>query len=286
VSVAPTPEVPEAPDPGLFGPGSVTWRVHSDLLMGVAGVRALLLQALHPVALTGVMQNSSFREDPWGRLFRTAEYVGTVTYGDTREATRAGARVRGLHRRVTGTDERTGRAFRASDTDLLLWVHCCEVESFVSTVRRGGLRLSPAEVDAYYAEQVRAAELIGIPPEDVPADAAAMEAYFTSVYPQLAAGAEARRVARFILYPPMPRKVRWLTPAQPAWLGLGVLGFSLLPRWARRLYRLPGLPTTDLSAFAVTRALRLAAGGLPESLREGPHLRSARERMGLPAGAL
>lgn len=274
------------PDPGLFGPGSVTWRVHADPLMGIAGLRALLLQALHPVALAGVTQNSSFREDPWGRLVRTAEYVGTVTYGPTREAVRAGARVRGVHRRVRGVDARTGRDFRATDNDLLLWVHCCEVESFLDTVSRGGLRLTPDEVDAYYAEQVRSAELIGLPPEDVPDSAAAMERYFDDVRPLLVAGPEARQVARFILAPPMPRRIRLLTPARPAWLGLGTLAFTLLPRWARRMYRLPGLPTTDLSAAAVSRGLRLTALSLPSSLRDGPHLRAARERMGLGPGEL
>lgn len=277
---------PDTADPGLFGPGSVTWRVHADPLMGIGGLRALLLQALHPVALAGVTQNSSFREDPWGRLARTAEYVGTVTYGGTVEAQRAGARVRGVHRRVRGVDDQTGRAFRATDQDLLLWVHCCEVESFVTTVMRGGLRLSPAEVDAYYAEQVQSAELVGIDPATVPASAAAMERYFERVRPELLAGAEARRVARFILAPPMPRRIAFLTPARPAWLGLGVLGFSLLPRWARRLYRLPGLPTTDLSANAVSRGLRLAALALPDNLRTGPHLKAARERVGLAPGEL
>jgi uncharacterized protein (DUF2236 family) len=271
---------------GFFGPGSVTWRVHADPLMGIAGLRALLLQALHPVALAGVTQNSSFREDPWGRLLRTAEYVGAVTYGSTREAQRAGARVRGVHRRVRGVDDRTGRAFRATDADLLLWVHCCEVESFLDTVRRGGMRLSPAEIDAYYAEQVRSAALIGIPADDVPDSAEAMARYFEEIRPQLVAGPEARQVARFILAPPMPRRIRLFTPARPAWLGLGTLAFTLLPRWARRMYRLPGLPTTDLSAAAVSRGLRLAVLGLPASLRDGPHVKAARARMGLGPGEL
>ena len=273
-------------DGGLFGPGSITWRVHADPLMGLAGLRALLLQALHPVALAGVTQNSSFREDPWGRLVRTAEYVGAVTYGSTVEAQRAGARVRGVHRRVRGLDEQTGRAFRATDTDLLLWVHCCEVESFVTTVLRGGLRLTPEEIDRYYDEQVRTAELIGIPGATVPASAAAMEAYFDGARTELMAGPEARRVARFILAPPMPPKVRYLTPARPAWLGIGVLAFSLLPRWARRMYRLPGLPTTDLSAAVASRGLRFAALSVPGSLRDGPHVKAARARMGLAPGEL
>jgi uncharacterized protein (DUF2236 family) len=276
----------DAPDPGLFGPGSVTWRVHADPLMGLAGLRALLLQALHPVALAGVTQNSSFREDPWGRLLRTAEYVGTVTYGSTPEAARAGARVRGVHRRVRGIDNRTGRAFRATDTDLLLWVHCCEVESFVSTAHRGGLSLDDDDVNDYYAEQVRSAELVGIPASLVPDSSAAMERYFRERRPELVAGKEARQVARFILVPPMPRRVRLLTPARPAWLGIGALGFALLPRWARRMYQLPGLPTTDLSAAALSWGLRRTALRLPASVRDGPHVKAARQRMGLGPGQL
>ena len=274
------------PDPGLFGPGSITWRVHADPLMGIAGLRALLLQALHPVALAGVTQNSSFREDPWGRLVRTAEYVGAVSYGSTVEANRAGARVRGVHRRVRGVDEDTGRSFRATDTDLLLWVHCCEVESFLTTVVRGGLRLTADGIDDYYAEQVRSAELIGIPRSAVPDSATAMLHYFEAMRPELVAGPEARRIARFILAPPMPAKVRYLTPARPAWLGVGVLGFALLPRWARRMYRLPGLPMTDLSAAVASRGLRLAVLGVPGSLRDGPHVKAARARMGLAPGEL
>jgi uncharacterized protein (DUF2236 family) len=275
-----------AGDPGLFGPGSVTWRVHADPLMSVAGLRALLLQALHPVALAGVMQNSSFRADPWGRLFRTAEFVGQVTYGSSTEARRAGARVRGIHRRVQGVDPRTGRHFRANDPDLMLWVHCCEVESFVTTAVRGGLRLRPDQIDDYYAEQVRSAELVGIPRGVVPDSAAAMAQYFVDVRSELVAGREAREIARFILAPPMPRRIAMLTPARPAWLGLGVLGFSLLPRWARRMYHLPGLPTTDLSAAVATRTLRFAASNLPAGLRDGPHVRGARERLGLAPGQL
>src|SRR5689334_923015 len=88
------------PDAGLFGPDSVTWRVHVDPVLGLGGLQALLLQAVHPLAMAGVAGHSQFRSDPWGRLFRTAHYVGTVTYGTTQEALRVAARVRGVHRTV------------------------------------------------------------------------------------------------------------------------------------------------------------------------------------------
>src|SRR5487761_1975866 len=138
-----------APDPGIYGPQSVSWRVHGDPLLGLGGLRALLLQALHPLAMAGVAAHSEFRADPWGRLVRTARYIGTVTYGTTAEAHRAAARVRGLHRTVNGIDPVSNRPYSASDPELLTWVHVTEVDSFLTTARRGGLALTDAEADRY-----------------------------------------------------------------------------------------------------------------------------------------
>jgi uncharacterized protein (DUF2236 family) len=122
-----------SPDPGLYGPDSVTWRVHADPTMALSGLRALLLQAVHPLAMAGVAQHSDFREDPWGRLFRTAEYVGVTTYGTTSQARRAGAKLRGIHGRLAGIEPETGITYRVNDPHLLRWVHCVEVESFLTT---------------------------------------------------------------------------------------------------------------------------------------------------------
>jgi uncharacterized protein (DUF2236 family) len=275
------PEPPARPDPGLFGPGSVTWRVHADPSMALAGLRALLLQALHPVALAGVLQHSDFRSDPWGRLVRTAEYVGVVTYGTTREAQRAAARVRGLHRRLSGVEPETGRSYRVDDPELLLWVHLSEVSSFLSTAVRSGLRLSREERDRYYAEQRVAAGLVGLDPAEVPSSSRAVAEYFRDVRPQLRAGAAARQTARFVLWPPMPALVQLGTPARPAWTALATASFAMLPRWARRMYALPGLPTTDLAATAAGAALRTGLLAVPDRLRTGPHVRAAHERLAL-----
>jgi uncharacterized protein (DUF2236 family) len=268
-------------DAGLFGPDSVTWRVHADPVLWVAGLRALLLQAVHPAAMAGVLQHSDFREDPWGRLVRTANYVGVVSFGSTDEVERIGRRVRGLHATVRGDDAATGVSYRASDPHLLRWVHCCEVESFLTTYQRAGGGLSAADVDRYYAEQTRAAAVVGLDPADVPANAAEMAAYFDRIRPELAVDRRARRVAGYVVRPPMPTWVAVATPARPAWAGVAGLAVALLPRWARRLYRLPGLPMTDASATAAVRALRLASGRAPGRFREGPHLRAARERLGI-----
>ncbi len=276
-----TAQPQHVPDPGLFGPGSVTWRVQADPSMALAGLRALLLQAVHPLAMAGVAQHSDFRGDPWGRLFRTAEYVAVTTFGTTREAERAGARVRGIHGRLAGIEPETGQAYRVSDPVLLRWVHCCEVESFLSTAVRCGMRLSREEQDAFYDEQRRSAALVGVDPATVPGSVAAMAAYFEGMREQVHVTAEARRAARFILFPPMPATVAYGTPARPAWAALATASFAMLPRWARRAYGLPGLPTTDLAASAAGLAVRTGLLALPTALRHGPHLKAAQERLGL-----
>ncbi len=254
-------------DLGLFGPDSVTWRVHGDPTMGVGGLRALYLQALYPEVTKAVFEHSDFKVDPWGRLRRTAEYVGTATFGTTRQAHRVAARVRAIHRRVPG----------AGDPALLLWVHCCEVDSFLTTARRAGLRLSDAEADRYIVEQVDAARLIGA--LDGPRSVAELRAYFIEVRPRLALSDKASAAARFLLFPPMKVPRGLGAPAHGAWAGLSTLGFALLSRWARRMYRLPGLPSTDLGATVAVRALRTGLMVVPPAQREGPHLKAARMRM-------
>lgn len=270
-------------DPGLFGPDSVTWQVHSDPTMVVAGIRALFLQALHPVAMAGVAANSRFSDDPWGRLQRTADYIGVTTFGTTADANKAGARIRGIHRRLTATDPDTGVEYPVDDPPLLLWIHCCEVDSFLSTARRGGARISAGDADRYVAEQIASARLVGLDPSAiaVPTTVDELAEYFVLIRPDLYASSEAQRAARFIVSPPMPRWVQLATPAVPGWLGVTGLGFALLPGWARKMYsHLPGVPTTDIGATLVLRALRTAVLAIPP-LREGPHQKAARERLGL-----
>jgi uncharacterized protein (DUF2236 family) len=262
---------PEEDRIGFFGPDSVTWRVHSDPTFSVGGLRALLLQALHPVAMDGVARFSvGFQDEPWPRLIRTATYVDTLTFGTRTEAVRAAARVRGIHRKLRGVEETTGRAYRVDDPDLLLWVHCCEVESLLDAARRGGVPLTDEEADRYVAEQVAAAALIGLPPQDVPASVAELDGYFERVRPELAMTTAAREAYQLILLPPMPTWVRYLTPAQAAWGGLASLAVALLPPWARRTASLPGLPLTDAAATAAVRAFRQTTLLLPQRARRSP----------------
>jgi len=272
-------------DLGLFGPGSVTWKVHEEPILIVAGLRSLYLQALHPRAMAGVAQNSNYRTDAWGRLVRTATYVATTIYGTTAEAEAAGRRLRTRHARMRATDPFTGEEFRVDDPELLRWVHVTEVESFVSTARRAGLALTDDEVDGYYTEQRRSAALVGLDPDDVPGTAAEVADYYRDVRPQLRMTREAAETAVFLTAPPIPWKVSLparvglnLGPPRWAYFGIAATALGMLPPWALRLYGGLGLPTTALSADLSARALRLALAAVPRRYREGPLQQAAKER--------
>lgn len=279
--------VDDADDVGLFGPDSVTWRVHREPILLLAGLRSLFLQSLHPLALAGVAQNSTYRRDPWGRLVRTSMYLGTTLYGTTADAEAAGRRIRKLHARLRATDPRTGAEFRLDRPDLLLWVHVAEVESFVSTARRAGMALTDADVDAYYTEQRRAAALVGLDPATVPGTATEVAAYYDEVRPELVMTRDAAETMLFLAAPPMPWGLG-LTPARLAYGGVAATSFALMPAWARRMYGLPGLTATDLTASLSVRALRTVLAAIPRRLYESPFYSDAMRRAAAhrPVGAL
>jgi uncharacterized protein (DUF2236 family) len=224
----------ETADPGLFTPSSVTWQMHGDPMMWVAGIRALYLQALHPRALRGVMQNSDFRREAWGRLMRTANFVGTTTYGTTEAAEKAGARVRKIHSMLGATDPVTGERYGVDEPGLLLWVHCAEIDSYLQVARRSGFRLTDEQADRYISEHRISARLVGLDPDAVPASQAEMAAYFEKVLPELAATPEAREVDDFLLRPPTHPL---LVPAREVlWRRVAQLAYAALPPYAHELY--------------------------------------------------
>jgi uncharacterized protein (DUF2236 family) len=282
-----------ARDVGLFGPGSVTWKLHREPILLLGGLRSLYLQALHPRAVAAVVQNSGYRSDPWGRLTRTSDYVGTVVYGSTPQVQAAASRLRRLHARMSAVDPSTGERFRIDEPDLLRWVHIAEVESFLSTARRAGLKLTDAEVDQYYTEQLRAAELVGLDPSTVPATAAEVAAYFEAVRPGLGLTKDSAETALFLTVPPVPeswgsRPVRLgltLGPTRLAYFGIAGTAFALLPPWARKMYGGLGWSTTDISANLSARSMRLLLRGLiaavPQRYKVAPMRQAALERAGL-----
>jgi uncharacterized protein (DUF2236 family) len=272
-------------DAGLFGPESVTWRLHAEPLMGVAGLRALLLQALHPVAVAAFEEHATYRQDVWVRLTRTAEYIAVTTFGSTTDAMLAASRVRAIHATVHGTLP-TGVEYAADDPQLLAWVHCCLVASFLEVLTRGGVGLTGAEQDQYIEEQVKAAMLVGLEPDEVPHDRAALLDYFRVIKPALECTPTARRAALELLGQGTPRAVEHTTPTRPAWAGVAGLAFAALPPWGRRLYALPELPgaagLTDAATTVGLRTLRSTLRGAPAALPpmgDDPHLKVARARL-------
>ena len=287
-------------DLGLFGPDSVSWRVHASPIMAVAGLRSLYLQALHPRAVAGVEQNSRYRSDPMGRLAHTAEYVVTVLYGTTTEAETAARRIRRRHAAMRAVDPETGQEFRLDEPELLRWVHVAEVESFLSTALRAGLSLTPAEADAYYTEQRRAAALIGLDPATVPGTVAEVADYYAGIRPTLRITPDAAATFAFLSAPPIPAPPTTLLrglpmrllfnfgPPRLLYTGIAGLAIALLPPWARRLYGLPGLPTTDLTAPLSPRALHHPLAPPPSRFYTGPHRQAALDRaarLGIPTPA-
>ncbi|MEZ0076758.1 oxygenase MpaB family protein [Planotetraspora sp. GP83] len=246
-------------------PHSATWLVHVDRSMWVGGVRGLMLQALHPLAMRGVWQNSNFQEDPFGRLRRTADFVGRVTYGSPEEAEEIGRRVRGIHRSLRIHDPDTGENHRVDDPELLLWVHCAEVASYLETARRAGVRITDRLADQYLWEQRRSATYVGLHLEDVPGSVSEMENYFEEMRPKLRVIPESAATVRFLLWPRVPHDLRILTPAKPAYFPFGALCYYTLPGWAREMYGvLPEVPQTTVTA--ALRAFRLAMNSVPESV--------------------
>jgi uncharacterized protein (DUF2236 family) len=228
----------EAPGERWFDDDAAIKRVHADASMFIGGLRALLLQSLHPLAMAGVSQHSDYRSDPWGRLQRTADFLAATTYGPAPMAEQAIARVRSVHTRVTGVAS-DGRPYAANDPHLLRWVHVAELDSFLSAYRRyGAAPLSPADADAYVADMARVAEALGVthPPRSV----RGLRAELADFRPELRGTAEAREAARFLIVsPPLP------LAARPPYLALASAAVTLLPAWARWPLRLPWLPVSE-----------------------------------------
>ncbi len=257
--------VPDNPaDDGFFGPESVTWRLHADMSLPVSGLRSLLLQALHPLAMAGVDQHSQWRADPAGRFASTAAYVVTTTYGDRATARAAGDRVRKIHEWVRGTDPVTGRPYQAGDPDLLIWVHAGQVESGLVAADLYGTPLSASDKDAYVAEMTAAAELVGIPAGRAPASVAELEAYFTAVQPELTLSPGAAATAAYLIEMPTVEP-----EMADIWRDLAAASVASLPDWARRMYGLDDFVSppreTVRQVLGVLDAINLGEPGVLEA---------------------
>ena len=215
-------------DPGLFGPDSACWLVHSDFTaMLIGGVGALLLQMLHPLALSGVWDHSSFEQDMLGRLRRTAQFIACTTYGGRADAEQLIQRVRRIHAKVRGFAP-DGRAYAADDPALLSWVHAAEVSTFLRAyLRYRNATLSLAQQNQYLNEMALIAEALGA--TNVPRTVADLDDYLEQMRPELHCDARTLKTLKLVLNAKAPTAL-----AQP-WTRLMMqAGVDLLPPWAKQ----------------------------------------------------
>jgi uncharacterized protein (DUF2236 family) len=258
-------------DPGLFGPGSLAWRINRESVLLLGGGRALLLQVANPMVAAGVADHSDFTANPYDRLWRTVDAALTVIFGDTEQAATAVERVTRIHWHVRGV--RGGRPYSALDPDLLLWVHATLVESSIAAYDAFVHPLPFAVRERYYLEMQTMGTAFGVPDELHPSSYAAFRAYMDDTIAGLEIDDECRAIARRVLSPPMP------APLVPAGLlgGLGSIG--LLPPRVRSELRLRWNRGTELAFHAMAAGLRATVPLLPSDVRFWPHARHALHRV-------
>ena len=248
-----------APGPRWFTPDRPIYRVHGDASMFIGGLRAVLFQSLHPLAMAGVAIHSDYKADPWGRLQRTADFLASTSFGTAEVAQAAVNRVLAVHERVTGVAS-DGRPYSANDPHLLLWVHVAEVDSFLAAYQRyGGTSLDQKDRDGYVADMSVIASALGVP--NPPTTEAELRKQLADFRSELKSTKEARDAARYlIIQPPLE------FPARAAYSLIAAAAVSLLPAWSRFPLRLPYLPLTEFAVAqplgdVITRTFRWAIDG-------------------------
>jgi uncharacterized protein (DUF2236 family) len=263
------------PDPGLFGPGSVTWEVMAEPLLMLGAGRALLMQAAHPLVAEGAIDHSSYATDPFARFERTVEWVTVVCYGTTAEARRASAAVNRLHVPVQGSLRRShatpqvrgGARYSGRDPDLLLWVHATFVDTMLVSHDAFVGGLSTADADTFVREWGAVAALMGVPASRLWPDRSALRAYVdervaTGV---VAPGAGSRLVAQTVLDPPASS-----AQARAAFAVLAFTTVGLLPSAVRSGYQIGWTPAHTAAHAAMRLSVRRLRPALPERLRHSP----------------
>jgi uncharacterized protein (DUF2236 family) len=284
VSMQPMPLRDRSPDPGLFGPGSVTWRVVREPVLVAGGGRALLLQVANPLVAQGAIDHSTYATDPYGRLLRTLEWVAICAFGTTREAKDVCRQVNRLHGHVRGrlprrhrtASQPAGRPYSARDPELLRWVHAGFVDTMLVAHDAFVGDLREAERDRFVREWNAVAALMGVPRDGHFETRAEVAAYIAAEVRTGRArpGAGSREVARTVLSPPLPSVM-----AAPAWGLVAFATVGLLPPGMRHDYGIPWSPLHDAAHTALCAGLRAARPRLPHRLRVSPAHQWAAQRV-------
>ena len=258
-------------DRGLFGPESIAWKIHADFIsMMIGGISSLILQALHPQALAGVWDHSSFREDLKGRLGRTAFFIAATTYGPTDMANNIITKVNHIHTKITGLDE-FGKPYSATDPHLLAWVHLTETRSFINSFEDYRKeKISPQEKDQYFLEMSSLGERMGA--INLPATYANTEKAIQGYIPELYFGERAKSIID--LLDNFPSNLT----AKPFIKLISRAGFLNLPDW---VYPIIGKSTPSyFERLAVKKSIDLIAIPVREALKNGVAAHSLRRVYG------
>lgn len=263
--------------PGLFSPGSVSWRLDREVAVLAGGTCALLMQVAHPAVAAGVAQHSDFRDDPFRRLQRTLGASWSIVFGDLAQAERAIRRINAIHATVQGVVPETGASYRALDPDLLLWVHATLVDTAIRIHDRFVAPLSPEEMDAYQREAARVAIRLGVPPDRIPGTLGELRSWMAD---QMSSGAvrvspTARELALAILHP---------TRFPPAWVwdAAHLASISVMPAPLRRQYGIPWNARRARGVERLATVTRWAVPRLPAAVRFVPASRTADHRPASP----
>lgn len=263
---------------GLFGPGSVSWRVDRELLVLAGGSCALLMQAAHPVVAAGVVEHSTYATDPFGRLLRTLTSSFDVVFGTRSRAEATIRRVNAVHAAVRGRlpDD---TPYSALDPEALLWVHGTLVDTALRVYSRFVGPLSPADEQAYHRESARVAVLLGVPPAEVPPTIGELRAWMSEMVGggRVHVTPAARAIARTVLYPSR-------FPPRLAWDAAHLVSIATLPPPIRRQYGIPWSAARERGIERIASASRTVLPWLPPALRFAPQARAAQRRASRSGG--
>lgn len=266
---------------GLFGPGSVSWRVDRELVVLAGGSCALLLQAAHPVVAAGVAEHSTYATDPFGRLLRTLTSSFDVVFGTRAEAEATIRRVNAIHASVRGRRPDDGSPYSALDPEALMWVHATLVDTALRVYGRFVRPLSPTEEQAYHEEAGEVAVRLGVVEADLPPRVSGLRAWMDEMIESGRVGVtpEARRIARTVLYP-----LPWVP--RLAWDAAHLVSLATLRPEIRRQYGLGWSSERERGVERIAALSRAALPLLPSLLRHVPQARAAQRRMVQPGGVI
>jgi uncharacterized protein (DUF2236 family) len=259
---------------GLFGPGSVSWRIDRELIVLAGGSCALLMQAAHPVVAAGVEEHSTYATDPFGRLMRTLTSSFDVVFGTRTQAEATLARVNAIHERVRGRRPDDGSPYTALDPEALLWVHATLVDTALRVYGRFVRPLDPAEEQAYHEESAQVAVRVGVPPSSIPPTIEGLRAWMADLVDggQVRVTPAARRIARTVLYPAS-------FPPRGVWDVAHLVSIATLPAPLRAQYGIRWSASRERGMRGIAAAVRRGLPFVPPLLRHAPQARAAERRV-------